>query len=62
MSNQELKFGDEIEPTSKYADNKQRKWVFLAWGGPTDYGRVGILVDGVLEQDQFIHKDYIKKR
>ncbi len=40
-----MKFGDEIQPTAKYADSKKRKFIFMSWmgGDLKDYARVATI-------------------
>lgn len=42
-----LKFGDELEPTSFFADDKKRKHIFMSWmGSPlAGYARVAIILE-----------------
>ncbi|KKM22788.1 hypothetical protein LCGC14_1621790 [marine sediment metagenome] len=44
-----IKFGDEVEPTGLYADNKKRKFIFMSWMARdlAGYARIAtLLVDG----------------
>ena len=42
-----LKFGDEIQPTSTYADDKKRKFIFMSWMGGelAGYARVATVFE-----------------
>jgi len=54
-----IKFGDEIQPITIYADNKKRKFIFMSWMGNDlkDYARVATIFEngeGFDEQGKWV--------
>jgi len=47
MKKEILRFGDEIEPVSFYADTKKRKFIFMSWMGNilSGYARVAVIFE-----------------